>query len=473
MTTTAYIYNDETGVITPDTSTIQTEVQEEYKNLFGQNLNTDANTPQGVLITTETIARVSVANQNAELANQINPDIAGGVFLDALLALTGSERIAASPSLVYATVSGVAETIIPAGSRAQETNNSAIFATTDQVVIPESGVLYNVEFQSLVNGSIPCLAGSLTQIITVLEGWETVTNPEDGSIGTLQQSDTAARTYRQVTLAAQGTNLSQAIISGLYLTEGVTSVTFQENSTPYDVTINSTDMVPNSLYTCVAGTASSLDIATTLTNKKSGGCAYNNGNGIQIQQIVTDAYSQQELLVLFDRPSILTMNIRVSVNALSTVTDVKTSVKTAIVAYANGEVEYMPGFIVGAQVSPLQIAAAIAQQIPGIFVNSLTVALANFTQQGTLTEGSAIITDMTYVSMLSVGMAVSGEGIEDGSVIISIDSSSQITISQEATISVQQVLTFTASPVYQATEFAIEVWQQAATSLSYITVVSS
>lgn len=465
-----YIYTDTTGVITTDTSVIQQEVQDEYKNAFGSNLNVDPDTPQGILITTETAARTAVADNNAALANQINPNLAGGIFLDALLALTGSYRIPGSPSLVLATIAGVAGTVIPAGSQASETTNNAVFATTQQVVIPAEGVLYDVEFQSLIDGPIPCSAGTLTQIVSGILGWETVTNPADATTGTAQQSDTAARNLRQVTLAAQGTSLAEAITSALYLTPGVTSLTFQENVSSTTQTINGVSMVPHSLYTCVAGTASSLAIATTLTNTKSGGCSYNNGLGIQVQQDVTNQYSGQVIEVLFDRPSIVNISMQITISALSTVQDATTAVQNAVVTYADGEVPYMSGFVVGAPVSPFQISAAIAQQISGVFVQSVQVAIISFTQQGTLTNGSNIVSGMTYTSSISVGMPVSGEGIPTDTTVSSITDDNNIVLSNNATESLETTLTFTKNPVYQTTEISMAVWQQAATQTAYITV---
>ena len=85
--TNVYDYVATTGVIVPDTAVIQTQVQDEYLAAFGSDLNISPSTPQGILITTETLARSSVADNNATLANQINPNESGGIFLDALLAL--------------------------------------------------------------------------------------------------------------------------------------------------------------------------------------------------------------------------------------------------------------------------------------------------------------------------------------------------------------------------------------------------
>lgn len=466
-----YIYTDETGVITTDTSVIQTEVENEYKAALGQDLNVSPNTPQGVLISTEVLARTAVADNNAQVANQINPDIAGGVFLQALMALLGSFTTAGSPSIVLATITGIASTVIPAGSQAADSATGALFATTIDVVIPAEGTLLNVEFQSVEIGPIPCAAGNLTQIVNGVLGWETVTNPASGTPGTLDLSDNQIRTLRKNTLAANGMGFAQAISSDLYLTTGVTSLTFRENTSDDPGTIDGVLMVPHSLYTCVAGTASSIDIATTITNSKNGGCAYNNGLGIQQSQVVTNAYSGQNITVLFDRPSTVTVAIRVTVAALSSVQDLSDTVTDAVLAYAAGELANMPGFVVGANVSPSQIAAGIAQQIPGVFIQSVEVGIQSYTQQATIASSSTTVTGMTYTSDLTDGMSVTGDGIPVNTTIFDIPGANSIVLSNAATLSESTTLIFTKSPVLSNDTVDIEIWQQAATTSAYITVV--
>jgi len=63
-------------------------------------------------------------------------------------------------------------------------------------------------------------------------------------------------------------------------------------------------------------------------------------------------------------------------------------------------------------------------------------------QTGTLTAGSAVVTGLSDTSQLIVGMAVSGTGVPASTTILSVDSSTQITMSQNATASGAQSLTF-------------------------------
>lgn len=481
MADDVYEYINNTGVIIVDTNIIQTEVQQEYLNTFGSDLNLDPSTPQGMLITIETSSRVAVADNNATLANQINPNISGGVFLDALLQLTGAQRIPSAPSIVDCTLTGVASTFIPSGSQISTTDGLTVFQLVSNTTIPAGGSIENIQFKSVQNGQIVANANTLTVIVSNILGWETVNNPNQAIIGSLTQNDAQARLQRQNTLGLQGNSIANNVISNLYNLDGVppSGVTFQENYFSTTETINEIVMVPHSLYTCVGGSASNIDIATTIQNSKSGGCAYNNGLGIPISQIVIDQFSGQAITVLFDKPSIVTIEMIITVHANTTVQNVVTAVQNAIIAYSLGQLEGQPGFAVGQAVSPFQISAAIISQVPGLFIQDIEIGVLSITQQGTLTSGMNTVTNLTYNQPIDtfVGIEI-GMIVSDGNVnipasttVVSRIGSNEITMSANATGSDTEILTFTTAPSFQTTEIPIGVWQQAVTFSSLITVL--
>lgn len=257
------------GVIVVDTNVISSQVQNEYLDLFGNDLNLSANTPQGMLITAETLARVTVAENNVALANQINPNVAGGIFLDAIMALTNPFiRTPSTPSVVFATLNGVSGTVIPAGSIVSETGsgNSNQFMTIVDNTIPMGGALTNVQFNSIVNGPIPSNAGTLTVIVTPVLGWNTVTNSTAVLLGTLTQPDSSARNLRNTTLASQGASTAQAITAAV-LNAGASSIFLQENTTDGTLSINSVSMVSHSIYACInnANIGTNSQVLATLT----------------------------------------------------------------------------------------------------------------------------------------------------------------------------------------------------------------
>lgn len=358
-----YEYLTSTGVIVPNTSEILTETETEYKNAFGQNLVVTPDTPQGVLIAAEALSRAEVVNNNAALANQINPNIAGGIFLDAIMALTGIQRTPATRTIVEdVALTGVASTVIPAGTQAQTTAGD-IFETMSNVVLDGSGNA-TVDFQSAEYGPIPCPIGDLTQVITNILGWETVNNPTAGILGAATQSDIAARALRRNTLGFQGVALPVAITSALYEVEGVQSLWFQENVAATTEVINDISMVAHSIYVCVNG-GTDLDVAAALLENKSSGCAWNGSTTVS----VVEPTSGQTYEVKFDRPDEIGILVKVT-----TTNGDDTNIKAAILNYIAGGIDGDPGYVVGGDVSPWEIAGAINAQYPSTYITKVEIA---------------------------------------------------------------------------------------------------
>lgn len=370
-----YDYITLTGVIVPDTSEIQTEVQNEFKAVFGADLSVAPNTPQGLLITGEVLSRTAVADNNATLANQINPNLAGGIFLDAIMALTGSQRTPASYTQVVGNLTGVAGSIIPSGSQVRDTVHGELFQALTSVTLAVDGT-GSVTFQAINAGAFTVAASTLTQIVTGVLGWETVTNPAiQIQIGAVTQSDESARLYRRNTLAAQGTSLAEAITSALYAVPGVTSLSFRENIATTTQVIDGITMVGHSIYACVDG-GSDVDVANALVAKKSGGAAYNNGaSSSPVSYSLVVSFSGQTMIIKFDRPDSIGILIRATVSVNSSLQNPVTVVKAAIMQYVNGLTNGEPGFVVGNSVSCFELAGAVNIYNPSIFVHNMETSL--------------------------------------------------------------------------------------------------
>jgi hypothetical protein len=363
-----YNYVQPTGVIVPDTDSLLSDVQGEFLTAFGADLPLDPATPQGVLITGETEARDSVVRNNAEVANQINPNLSGGVWLDAICALTGLERDPATRSSISGVVlTGVPSTIIPAGTRAS-TDDGAIFYTTGAVVLDASGQA-TVSMESDEFGPIPAPVNTLTNVVDGVLGWETVTNPIAAVLGTLEQSDQSLRALRRRTLALQGVSLAEAIVSGLYDTPGVKSLQFRENVTNATAVIDGITLVAHSVWACVDG-GTDLDVATTLLEEKSNGANWNGA----VEVDVLEPASGQTYTVKFDRPELVPILVRVTVRQMDSTTDPQVSVPESVLAYAENDIDGETGLVVGQPVSPFEIAGAVNQLTPGIFVTKVEIA---------------------------------------------------------------------------------------------------
>ncbi len=221
---------DTTGVILADTADVLAQVEAEFKTAFGSDLVVTPDTPQGVLIAQETQARSSVIDNNALVANQINPNQAGGTFLDAICAFLGLQRAPATYTLVTGvTLGGVQGTVIPSGTLAY-TSAQDQFALQTEVTIPVGGTITG-DFAAVQSGAVPCAIGALSHIepSTAVLGWESVTNPNAGVLGQDQQSDAELKQVRLNTLASQGVSSALAIQSGVSAVINETSMAFREN----------------------------------------------------------------------------------------------------------------------------------------------------------------------------------------------------------------------------------------------------
>ena len=362
----SYQYIDETGTIVPDTADLKAEVQQEYLTGIATDLNLADETPQGVMISAEALARAEVVANNAAVANQINPNIAGGVFLAAICALTGLDVPQGEPSLCQSVaVGGQPFTVIPAGSPAYF--GTVIFLSVTAVILSAAGTGV-VDFQSADIGPVPCPAHSLNTPGAVL-GWETVNNPADAILGTLAPTDAEVRALRANTLALQGIGLNEAITSALNDTPGVRSIQYRENYTAAPATIDGINLVANSIWACVSG-GLDADVALALVTTKSLG---SNWNGAVTVNVV-DPTTGQTYPVKFDRPTNVRTWVKVTYKTGTLTGDPVTQIRAALQSYANGEISGMSGFTVGTGISPFELAAAVVAELPGTFVMKVEVS---------------------------------------------------------------------------------------------------
>lgn len=376
----SYVFNVNTGVIIPDASNIQQEVENDYKNAFGADLIVTPDTPQGILITLQVLARLAVARNNSQLANQLNPNLAGGVFFDAIWALTGGQRPKGSPSTISnVELSGVAGTLVEA-SKVLCSNGDVdgpFFKPLNDVIIGPAGSAF-VDFVCTENGPNILNVGALTTIVTGVLGLETVNNENAAVPGATTLSDVASHRLRKQSLALQGSSLAEAVMSQVAMTPLVESQSFRENKTDEILVIDGVTMKRHSLFSCVFGGAD-LDVATAIASKKSGGCNYSDGSptagGTPVTIGITDPSSLQTIPVTFVRPDEILILIRATVKIKDALGDPTTQVKKAIMDYVNGELPGQDGFVVGAPVSCFELAGAIAQEVPQLFVKKVETAL--------------------------------------------------------------------------------------------------
>lgn len=369
-----YKYVSPDGVIVPDTADIKSETQAEWKEIYGQDLDVNDETPQGMMIGQEVAVRSEMVANNAAVANQINPNIAGGVFLDDIWSFTGGKRRQATYSTIYnVNLTGSPGAIIPSGSR-RATTSGAIFELIDTTVLGANGQATGI-FQALEAGPVAAAAGTLTVPVEgyTSVGWETSNNPQAALQGLSEQSDIQARRERKQTLALQGRSIAEAVFSNVRALPEVSSLSFRENVEDTTQVIDGITLVAHSVWACVDG-GEDIDVATALYEAKTGGANWNGAVAVQ----VTDPYSGQKPTIKFDRPVAVPVMVRFTLSATGNVTDPSGTIRAAVLAYANGQTDEA-GFTLGEDVSPFELAAAANLAAPGMFIKKVEVAPRSIT----------------------------------------------------------------------------------------------
>lgn len=381
----AYSYILNTGTIVPDTSTTLEEVQAEYLSALGQDLNLDPNTPQGQLITTEVTARNGVIRNNALMANQLNPNNSQGTFLRAVGALMGISDTPVSRSIAAnCTLTGTPNLFIPAGSRAKN-QTGAYFVSINDVTLSGAGT-GTMTFQAVDPGAIAAPANTLVPA-EAITGWSGMDNPTDATLGSVELNDYQFRLFRQNALSNQSQNCVEAIKSKVSMLPGITSCVVRDNPNDVQSTIDGIVLPPNAIWVCVNDDGGvSSDIALTLLKTKSPGAPWSaslNSAGTPFTVQVPDPTTGQLYTVIFVRSLPLTVYTQVTVKNNTTMADLSSAVEDAILAYAQGQLPNEPGLVIGAHVSPFEIAGAIATQLPGTYVQLAQVSLDGVTWQTT------------------------------------------------------------------------------------------
>ena len=367
----------ELGVITVDTSAIKSDIETAYKDALGAELNTDTYTPQGQLIQNDTNNLVYVMDEVTAVANMFSVYYATGASLDTAAAYFGYYRKYGVPTVVLATLGGIQGTVIPQGSLVSNGEND--FATLYEVTIPAGGSV-DVEVQCTEGGAIPCLAGTLTTVVTTISGWDTVTNAHDGIQGFATETDNEFRNRITANwLNIRGKTILGAIIDNIAQLTNVISVVGRENPATTTQVIDGITMLAHSIFICVYG-GSNNEIAEVLGKEKTIGAA-TNGDVIASFYDETVDYTYNYYI---KRPDVLELAVQIEYEENQyTPADVQSRISDTVLAWIAN--------------NPFKI----GQTISG---NMLAESLAGFNFINLLSFKVKLATDVSYSDYITLSL---------------------------------------------------------------------
>lgn len=331
-------FNPDTGVVVPTTRAVRDDIAAGFQEAFKVNdtdplLNVDPAAPMGQvvdLVTTEVAAKNT---EVAFLANQLNPRTATGVWLDALAALYGLTRKISEPTVVVCTCTGLQGTVIPYGAIVQDAQGNKLrHSVGGGVTIPASGSI-DTPFSTVEHGAIEIGPKTVDQIITVVAGWDSVTNAAAGVVGRVEEPDGELLSRMRQSYAINANGTVENIQANLAALDGVLDCVVLENFTSdpqvqYDITIKG-----HSIAVCVVG-GDDTEIAKTLFQRKSAGCG--TVGDTEVEYVDTEHYNALYTYKIV-RPRATTFKVQVDFFDEDMDPVTQATIKDALISDFNGE----------------------------------------------------------------------------------------------------------------------------------------
>lgn len=388
------------GLVIPAETDILAGVQADMNAAFGGGLNPALETPQGQLASSQAAVIGDKNNEVALIVNQVDPQYAADRFQDAIGRIYFLTRKPATPTAVTATLGGIAGTVIPAGTFAQDTDGNT-YALSGAATIGPTGTV-DADFQNIQTGPIPCAAGTLTSVYQAVPGWDTITNAADGTMGANVESRSDFEYRRKNSVALNGKGTPQAIYAEVFALADVLDVYVKDNPTNATVNTGSTNypIAAHSIYVAAVG-GTDVEVATAIWRKKDVGCDYNGNTSVTIVDDSGYSYPQPTYTVKFERPAALPVLFAVSlVNDPSLPSDIVQRVKDAIIARFNGTDgtvrERIGALILASRYYVAVVGVASNVSLISVLIGTVTATLSQITvgidQKPTLSAADIAVT---------------------------------------------------------------------------------
>lgn len=368
----AIVFNPDTGLTVESAADVLAQIEADWQNAFSGGglpaLNVDPATPAGQLIATEAALVQAKDSEILFLANQFNPLTAEGRWQEALGRIYFISRKTAEPTVVSCTCTGLYNTTIPAGSIVQNTDGYQL-RSLDAATIPSSGTV-DIEFEVTETGPIVIAAGTVTKIITVIPGWDSVANSAAGVLGRDAETQTEFETRRYNSVATNAHGSVSAIQGAISGVDGVLDCKVLENSTDTAMTILGVSVAPHSICACVFG-GDGTDIAEAIYRKKDAGCGT---TGSTVVSYTDPDFNNAVYTYNILRPIVVDVKMAVTIkNTGSTPASIADDIKAALVADFYGQMENarvgLGQTLYASRFYPVVIGAGVSDFV------SLTVAL--------------------------------------------------------------------------------------------------
>jgi uncharacterized phage protein gp47/JayE len=256
---------DANGISAPDYADILASKQASYRQIYGQDSNLASDTQDGQSLAIEAKAVNDTCLAIIDTYNAYSPATAQGAGLSSVVKINGLRRQPSNFSTAALTLIGQAGVLIPSGIVADEFNNQ--WTIPPNTVIPSSGSII-VTGTCATPGAIAAAAGTITDIVTIIPGWQSCTNASIATLGAPVETDAGLRGRQTVSTSLPAQTPLLSIIANVADVTGVTRYGIYNN----DKSFPDANSVPGHSIAVVVEGGDVTDIATAISEKKNEGC---------------------------------------------------------------------------------------------------------------------------------------------------------------------------------------------------------
>lgn len=310
---------DENGLQLDSLETLRTQLVNGFQSIYGTDINTDSNTPDGQMINIFAQAGIDIRELIQQINASFDPDQASGRILDQRVAINGITRN--GPTFTQTPISITTDralNLIGLDTASNELNPtvSGLYTVKDDagteyyllssVSIPAAGT-QSLTFRAAEIGVVQTVINTITTPVTVIAGVTAVNNPLEATVvGRAEESDASLKVRRRAATSIPALGTIDALEGRLQDLDNVSFARVYENNTDSTDT-NGTPA--RTIWTIVEGGDDDA-IAETIYETKPPGPGMRGTQVVNVNRPTLGGLPQRVYPVRFDRPISQDLHIR-------------------------------------------------------------------------------------------------------------------------------------------------------------------
>lgn len=364
---------DSQGIHTEELSDIIENITNDYKSIYGNDINTDSDTPDGQRINIEAQAKKDMLDFATQVYNSFDVDTVTGVAQDRLYKINNIYRQNSGFSFcnVNITVSGPvnldgldANATDPDGVGFTVSDiNSNNWILLNSVSLVGAGT-YTLAFRSQNEGEILASPNTINTLVTVLPAVTGVNNASAQYItGNNAESDANFRIRRNKSTAISGKGFYDSLLGDLLSIPLVDQAMVYEN----DTGVTDTDGIPPySIWVIVEG-GTDLNIGKVIYANKSFGCNMKGSTTVNVERA-----DGTNFVAKFDRPQTEPLYIQMTISS-------KLNDYTPDVLFIKRQLIERIKFNMNEATDVSQITSEVIDIDPNVYIASIQISNDNLT----------------------------------------------------------------------------------------------